>query len=97
MTLLFLYPFVDDVTYVCCCHVLQEATCAFIILVMAVYWVTEALPINVTGLLPVFMFPMFGVMTSVDVACAFFKVCLQNYQGSSNSYELNDHIQWLSE
>lgn len=43
-------------------------------LIMAVFWITEALPINVTALLPVFMFPMVGVMSAGEVASVFFNV-----------------------
>lgn len=43
-------------------------------LIMAVFWVTEALPINVTALLPVFLFPVVGVMSAGDVAAVFFNV-----------------------
>lgn len=50
----------------------QEALCAYVMLIMAVYWVTEALPINVTALLPVFLFPLVGVMSADDVAKVFF-------------------------
>lgn len=36
---------------------------------MAIWWATEAVPIAVTALLPVVLFPMFGV-TTIDVATA---------------------------
>ena len=40
--------------------------CAGIVLWMAIWWFTEAVPIAVTSLLPIVLFPMFGVMGSSD-------------------------------
>lgn len=50
----------------------QEASCAYVVMIMAVFWVTEALPISVTALLPVFMFPLVGVLSASDVGKVFF-------------------------
>lgn len=50
----------------------QESSCAYVMLIMAVFWITEALPLNITALLPVFMFPLVGVMSAGDVASVFF-------------------------
>ena len=46
----------------------QEAKCGFVILVMAVFWVTDAVPLPVTALLPVILLPLFGIMKSKDVS-----------------------------
>ena len=67
----------NNVTYLCgctACFVHQEAKCAYGILVMAVYWVTEALPLPVTALLPVVLFPTLGVEPAKSVATNFIKV-----------------------
>lgn len=40
--------------------------CAAIVLWMAIWWFTEAVPIAVTSLLPIVLFPLFGVMGSSD-------------------------------
>ncbi|XP_069135426.1 solute carrier family 13 member 2-like isoform X2 [Argopecten irradians] len=37
-------------------------------IVMAILWITEAIPIPVTSLLPVVLFPMFGVVPAIDVS-----------------------------
>uniref|UniRef100_A0A8C7X912 Solute carrier family 13 member 1 n=1 Tax=Oryzias sinensis TaxID=183150 RepID=A0A8C7X912_9TELE len=50
-----------------------EAECAFVMLLMAVYWVTEILPLSITAMLPAVLFPLFGIMKSSDVAKWYFK------------------------
>ncbi len=51
-------------------------TCtAAIASLMAIWWITEAIPIPVTALLPIILFPMLGVMKGKIVAstyCGFF-------------------------
>lgn len=44
----------------------SSRACAGIVLWMAIWWFTEAVPIAVTSLLPIVLFPMFGVMGSSD-------------------------------
>ena len=39
-------------------------------LLMAIWWATEAVPIAVTALLPILLFPMFGVRVRVVVVVA---------------------------
>ncbi|XP_007944953.1 solute carrier family 13 member 1 [Orycteropus afer afer] len=51
----------------------KEAECAYTLFVVAVLWLTEALPLSVTALLPALMFPLFGIMPSKQVAFAYFK------------------------
>uniref|UniRef100_A0A8D0STA9 Solute carrier family 13 member 1 n=1 Tax=Sus scrofa TaxID=9823 RepID=A0A8D0STA9_PIG len=51
----------------------KEAECAYTLFVVAVFWLTEALPLSVTALLPGLMFPLFGIMPSKEVASAYFK------------------------
>ncbi|NXY40761.1 S13A1 protein, partial [Ceuthmochares aereus] len=51
----------------------KEAECAYTLFVVAIFWLTEALPLAVSALLPAFMFPLFGIMESKQVASAYFK------------------------
>ncbi|KAK5904887.1 hypothetical protein CesoFtcFv8_006407 [Champsocephalus esox] len=51
----------------------SEAECAFVIIMMAVYWCTEVLPLAVTALLPAILFPLFGIMQSKDVCMQYLK------------------------
>ncbi|XP_074641728.1 Na(+)/citrate cotransporter-like isoform X2 [Tubulanus polymorphus] len=51
--------------------------CAYLMLLMAVYWVTEALPLGVTALIPVFLCPTLGLMKSKDICPNYMKdTCL---------------------
>uniref|UniRef100_A0A8C6YUZ1 Solute carrier family 13 member 1 n=1 Tax=Nothoprocta perdicaria TaxID=30464 RepID=A0A8C6YUZ1_NOTPE len=54
-------------------NLLREAECAYTLFVVAIFWLTEALPLGVSALIPAFMFPLFGIMSSKQVASAYFK------------------------
>jgi sodium-dependent dicarboxylate transporter 2/3/5 len=45
---------------------------AAVAILMAVWWITEAIPIPATSLLPVALFPILGVMTGKAVAATYF-------------------------
>eukprot|EP00064_Thunnus_orientalis_P000329 superscaffoldBa00000016_g329 len=51
----------------------SEAECAYVIILMAVYWCTEVLPLAVTALLPALLFPLFGIMQSKAVCMQYLK------------------------
>ncbi|XP_040857853.1 solute carrier family 13 member 1 [Ochotona curzoniae] len=51
----------------------EESECAYTLFVVAIFWITEALPLSVTAFLPGLMFPLFGIMSSTKVASAYFK------------------------
>ncbi|NWZ90926.1 S13A4 protein, partial [Nesospiza acunhae] len=55
------------------CLSLQEASCAYVLMVTAVYWVSEAVPLGAAALVPAFLYPLFGVMKSSEVAAEYFK------------------------
>ncbi|XP_042152072.1 solute carrier family 13 member 2-like isoform X3 [Oncorhynchus tshawytscha] len=50
-----------------------EASCGYVIILTAVYWCTECMPLAVTGLLPVILFPMMGIMESSEVCTQYMK------------------------
>uniref|UniRef100_A0A8B9FGJ6 Solute carrier family 13 member 4 n=1 Tax=Amazona collaria TaxID=241587 RepID=A0A8B9FGJ6_9PSIT len=56
-----------------CAFSLQEASCAYVLIVTAVYWVSEAVPLGAAALVPAFLYPLFGVMKSMQVAAEYFK------------------------
>ncbi|XP_044210027.1 solute carrier family 13 member 2-like [Thunnus albacares] len=51
----------------------SEAKCGFVIILMALYWCTECIPLAVTALLPVILFPMMGIMESGEVCIQYLK------------------------
>lgn len=51
----------------------SESKCAYVIAVMAILWLTEALPIPVTALVPICLFPLLGVATAADVSNSYIK------------------------
>uniref|UniRef100_A0A8C7FIA7 Solute carrier family 13 member 2 n=1 Tax=Oncorhynchus kisutch TaxID=8019 RepID=A0A8C7FIA7_ONCKI len=66
---------------VCCVHLYMlsylnntlTASCGYVIILMALYWCTECMPLAVTGLLPVILFPMMGIMESSEVCNQYMK------------------------
>ncbi|XP_077453607.1 solute carrier family 13 member 1 [Stigmatopora argus] len=51
----------------------KESCCAFVLLLMAIFWTTEVIPLPITAMFPGILFPALGIMTSSQVAMAFFK------------------------
>ncbi|XP_042889593.1 solute carrier family 13 member 5-like isoform X3 [Penaeus japonicus] len=51
----------------------NEARCGYVILVMAMYWMTEAVPLAVTALIPVFAFPLLGILSTGKVCLVYMK------------------------
>lgn len=54
-------------------HPSSEASCAYVLIVTAVYWVSEAVPLGAAALVPAFLYPVFGVLRSSEVAAEYFK------------------------
>merc|ERR1711892_1201773 len=54
----------------------EALRCAYLILLMCVYWLTEALPLPVTSMIPMIGLPLLGLMSTKDVAV--------NYLNSTN-------------
>ncbi len=54
---------------------------AAISVITAVWWITEALPLAVTSLLPFVLMPLFGIMKSNDAAAEYFNSTIMIYLG----------------
>ncbi|KFM65583.1 Solute carrier family 13 member 3, partial [Stegodyphus mimosarum] len=44
----------------------KESKCAYVLLLVACYWLLEPVPIAATALLPVVLFPLLGVVSSAE-------------------------------
>ena len=50
----------------------EVTRCAAVAMLMAIWWITEAIPIPATALLPVALFPFLGVMPGKETAAIYF-------------------------
>lgn len=60
----------------------KATRCGYTVIVMAVLWLTEALPIPVTSLVPIFMLPMLGVSTAKEVSSSYVTVRTNPWPGT---------------
>ena len=67
----------------------QMASCGYVLLMMSIYWLTEALPIAVTSIIPLLLFPALGVVPSKQVANNYFSV---SYFESTSPFSLSNHF-----
>ncbi|KAG1683208.1 Solute carrier family 13 member 5 [Nymphon striatum] len=51
----------------------QAGSCGYVVLLMMIFWLTEAVPLAVTALIPVALFPFFGILGSEDVCKIYMK------------------------
>uniref|UniRef100_A0A8C6WUR5 Solute carrier family 13 member 3 n=1 Tax=Neogobius melanostomus TaxID=47308 RepID=A0A8C6WUR5_9GOBI len=51
---------------------MHEGRCLYVVVLMATYWCTEALPLAVTAMLPVCLFPTLGLLPSKKVCPQYF-------------------------
>lgn len=58
------------------------ARCGYCVIVTGLFWVTEIIPLAATSLFPVFLFPMFGIMTAKEVCMSYVKDTLMLFLGS---------------
>uniref|UniRef100_A0A452UA87 Solute carrier family 13 member 5 n=1 Tax=Ursus maritimus TaxID=29073 RepID=A0A452UA87_URSMA len=52
---------------------LQFVRCAYVIILMAVYWCTEVIPLAVTSLMPALLFPLLKILDSKQVCVQYMK------------------------
>lgn len=50
-----------------------EAKCGYVVILMALYWCTECMPLAVTSLLPLVLLPMMGIMKADAVSIEYLK------------------------
>ncbi|XP_062121761.1 LOW QUALITY PROTEIN: protein I'm not dead yet 2-like [Drosophila sulfurigaster albostrigata] len=62
-------------------HNRSEFKCIYLIVVMAIYWITECLPLYVTSLFPIIFLPLFGILSSERTCSLFFTNTLVMFIG----------------
>lgn len=55
--------------------------CLYVMAIMAGYWITECIPLYMTGLMPVFMFPLLNVLSSAETTQMYFKEVNMMFMG----------------
>ncbi|XP_041972593.1 protein I'm not dead yet [Aricia agestis] len=55
--------------------------CMYVVLIMATYWVLELLPLPVTSMLPIVLFPTLGILNSDKVCAAYMKETNMMFMG----------------
>ncbi|KAM9855476.1 Na(+)/dicarboxylate cotransporter 3 [Aulostomus maculatus] len=50
----------------------KEGKCLYVVVLMAMFWCTEALPLAVTAMIPVCLFPILGILPSKQVCPQYF-------------------------
>ncbi|XP_063708844.1 protein I'm not dead yet-like [Culicoides brevitarsis] len=55
--------------------------CMYVVLCMAVFWITEAIPMAITALIPTVAFPMLGILDTDEVSMAYFKETMLMFIG----------------
>uniref|UniRef100_A0A915J488 Uncharacterized protein n=1 Tax=Romanomermis culicivorax TaxID=13658 RepID=A0A915J488_ROMCU len=51
----------------------DQAKCAYVVALMAIYWITEALPLAVTAFLPIICYPLLGILEANKTAMNYLK------------------------
>ena len=55
------------------CSSEHELQCAYVVAVMVVFWCFEAAPLSATALIPLFAYPLLGVVPAKKICASYFK------------------------
>ncbi|CAF0837749.1 unnamed protein product [Adineta steineri] len=61
---------------------IKASKCGYVVLILLIYWISEAIPVPVTSLLPLILFPLTGILKASDVASNYFKDTASLFFGS---------------
>lgn len=53
----------------------------YVVLIMGVYWVTEALPLPISSMLPIVLFPLMGIMDTQKTCMMYMKETIIMFLG----------------
>lgn len=56
--------------------------CLYVIGLMAIFWMTEVLPLPITGLIPIFLYPLLGIMSTGDTCMCYMNDTTMMFIGS---------------
>ncbi|XP_006559632.1 protein I'm not dead yet isoform X4 [Apis mellifera] len=56
--------------------------CLYVIGLMAMFWMTEVLPLPITGLIPIFLYPLMGIMSTGDTCMCYMNDTTMMFIGS---------------
>ncbi|KAF3421901.1 hypothetical protein E2986_03364 [Frieseomelitta varia] len=56
--------------------------CLYVVGLMAMFWMTEVLPLPITGLIPVVLYPLMGIMNTVDTCTCYMNDTTMMFIGS---------------
>ncbi|XP_064082342.1 solute carrier family 13 member 2-like [Macrobrachium nipponense] len=59
----------------------NEAKCGYVMIMMAIFWMTEIFPLAVTALIPVFAFPFLGILPTGEVTRVYMKENIMMFIG----------------
>ncbi|CAF1402973.1 unnamed protein product [Didymodactylos carnosus] len=60
----------------------DQTRCGYIVLILIIYWMTEAIPLPVTSILPLILFPLSGVVEAKSIAPNYFQDIISLFFGS---------------
>lgn len=60
----------------------DQAKCAYVLIIVASYWMMDILPLAVTSLLPVVLLPLFGILKAKDASKTYFKDSTMMFMGA---------------
>lgn len=56
--------------------------CLYVVALMGMFWMTEVLPLPITGLLPVVLYPLMGIMSTGDTCASYMNDTTMMFIGS---------------
>lgn len=56
--------------------------CLYVVALMAMFWVTEVLPLPVTGMIPVVLYPLMGIMSTNETCLCYMNDTTMMFLGS---------------
>ncbi|XP_064082337.1 solute carrier family 13 member 2-like [Macrobrachium nipponense] len=69
----------------------DEAKCGYVMIMMAIFWMTEMFPLPVTALIPVFAFPFLGILPTGEVTQLYMKENIMMYIGGMMIAVASEH------